>query len=113
MEKIDEIFKSAISFWPDSIDIADGKFIEEISGFRSGNLTKAWDDAEHKSLGDDWSELGVWVIYGLLHQKAKRDFEHKMFNLSPSQLNRDEFKKSLLEALREEGYEQMLADISN
>ncbi|HMJ67788.1 MAG TPA: hypothetical protein VK508_02770 [Cyclobacteriaceae bacterium] len=112
MEKIDQLFERAVSFWPTEIDISDGKYIDEISGFKSENLGQAWNSAEHKSLGQDWNELSVWVIYKLLHQKSMKDFKLKIFNLHPSQLNKDEFKKILFEELQQEGYEQMLKELN-
>lgn len=111
MKKIDLFFERGVSFWPDSIDIEDGEFFEEISGFLSENLSNAWNNAEQKSLGDDWNELSVWVIYKLLHQKAMRDFKCEIFALSPAQLNKDEFRKILLEELQQEGYEEMLKEL--
>lgn len=112
MEKIDGIFEHALTFWPYTIDITDGKFIDEISGFKSDNLSKAWDNTERESSGNDWNEVSVWVIYKLLHQKATRDFQSKIFRVSPSQLNKHQFKRSLFEELQQGGYGQMLNELT-
>jgi hypothetical protein len=112
MKYINQLFQDAKLLWSSKIDISDGKVIVETSGFESVNLNCAWAQAEKKSSGEDWNELCVWVIFKMLHREAKIKFQTKVYEVQASSLSLDDFKKTLLEALQVEGYEEMLKELN-
>ena len=107
--KAQDIFNRGKTYWSIELNIEDGEFIDEIEGFRSKNLTNAWEIAEKKAHGNDWDELAVWIIYGLLHIKSKNAFRKNIYKISLNQVTIEDFKKELLQQLQYEGYEEMLS----
>ena len=105
-----EIFIRALKYWPSEIDISDGEVISETNGFLSENLSFAWNEAEKKAEKNEWDDLSVWIIFGLLHNRAKIDFKKGTNKVYLSQVNIDDFKVNLYEALQNEGYESMLLE---
>jgi hypothetical protein len=97
-----------LTYWPIEINIGDGEFLKDINGFKSTNLTNAWTIAEGKANGNDWDELAVWVIYSILHENAKYNFENKNYKILSTKIILNEFEEKLREALKAEGYEEML-----
>lgn len=106
--KFREIYENAIKYWPVEIDISDGKIIVETAGFRSDNLSKSWDIAEERS-ANEWESLMAWIIFGALHEASKRKYMEgkSLVNVSEA-IELPALQKSYLEALQEEGYEEML-----
>ena len=109
MQTIKKLFDDSLSLWQNEIDISDATNIGE-SGFMSNNLAKAWDLAEQKAIGNEWNELCVWVAYQMIHKIAKERFYSKKFKVYPKRLDLNTFTDKLLDALRQNGYEVMLAD---
>ncbi len=105
--KFEKIYRESISFWPNSIDLSDGKLIEETNGFYSENLSSAWDKAEELA-SNEWQSLMVWTFYQELHKKAVESFKANRFYLNIDSIDMAMLKQSYLNALKEEGYEKML-----
>ena len=109
--KFIDIYKAAISFWPEEIDISGGKQIEETDGFYSENLSNAWNLAEDSSR-NEWEALMIWVMYQELHKKAAFFHEKGKPNLLVNDLDLSDLEQKYHEALKEEGYEDMLKEYS-
>lgn len=113
MKNVDQLYEQSILYWPELIDISDGKFVPETNGFKFERLSKAWDGAESKAKGNEWSELSAWIIFRLLHKIAENKFNSKIVVLRPSELSVESFKQDLLNELQNRGYEEMLTEISS
>lgn len=103
-----ELWSEVVLYWPSEIDISDSHLLHNTNGLKSQNLIDAWNTAEQNSLGNDWHELGIWITYKLLHRLAKVNFDLKKKTILIVQIEVEEFKKELLDALQTEGYEDML-----
>jgi hypothetical protein len=110
MMKFEIIYRESILLWPDSIDLSDGKLIEETKGFYSENLSSAWDKAE-ESASNEWQSLLVWIFFQELHRKAVECFKANRFYLNVDSIDMKILKQAYLNTLKEEGYENMLNQI--
>ena len=110
---IDKLLLRNLNYWPPEIEIKDGRLLSDINGFKSISLTSVWNDAEEKVKGSDWDELAVWIIYNILHETAKRSFESKTYKIFPGEILLSEFSDLLIEALNNEGYEEMLKQFNS
>ena len=104
-----EIYNKTLQYWPENIDISDGKLIKETNGFYSNNLSITWSKAEELAATNKWTSLMVWVIYKAIHRKATELFPEKRF-ISVNSMDIFVIEKSYLEALQEDGYEEMLSE---
>lgn len=107
--KIEQILIDVLDYWPNKVDVSDGELIHKTNGYISKNLSIAWNYAEKRAQGNDWHELGVWVIYGLLHSIAKSNFGENIQTLSLSKITIDMFKTNYLKQLQHESYQDMLS----
>ncbi|KAA0991031.1 hypothetical protein [Dyadobacter aurulentus] len=109
--KFDDLYQKTIKYYPTSIDISDGKFLEETNGFRFDNLSNAWDLAESYA-ENEWQDLLIWTIFGYLHNKARSLFtskESEIMTLS-TVIDIEDLEMDFLSDLQEEGYEDMLKE---
>ncbi len=108
--KAEKLLYNVLKYWPSEIDISDSKVISETNGFKSYNLSQDWSIAEQRAKNNEWDELAVWVIYGLLHEIAKENFSKGVYKIYPTQITVTNFKLNLLEALQNDSYESMLLE---
>jgi hypothetical protein len=106
-----KLYLKTIKYFPSEIDISDGKFIEATNGFRFDHLSHAWDLAESYS-ENEWEILLSWVIFRVLHRKAKSLYESEKsrFVIVDTTIDIFDLQKMYLEALQEGGYEDMLKE---
>lgn len=107
--KFEKIYRESILFWPNTIDISDGKFIEETNGFYLKNLSSAWNKAEELA-SNEWQDLMVWTLFKMIHTKAEENFKKGVLYVDIQSLDLEELKSKYLEDLQEEYYEDMLAE---
>ena len=108
--KAEEIFNRGLKYWPTEIDVSDGKEVIETNGFLSNNLSSTWNEAEENANKNEWDEIAIWIIFGLLHISARVNFKKGIHKIYLSEINYEEFKIKLFDALQYEGYELMLSE---
>ncbi len=107
--KFNSLYQKTIKYYPSEIDISDGTMDNETSGFLSRNLSNAWNTAESQGT-NEWEDLLVWVIYQAVHKEAMSMFKNdRSKSIAVSQIDPRDVEEGYYEALREEGYEDMLA----
>jgi hypothetical protein len=83
-------------FFPEVIEINDGKAVEETGGFYSANLSQLWNRAEDAARNHT-EGLFVWAYYKLLHRKAKQLFHSKVYTIKTEEISKAELKEMYLE----------------
>lgn len=108
--KFKNLFLKTVKYFPSEIDISDGKYIEKSGGFYFKKLSDVWNIAESHS-ENDWENLLVWTIFTILHKDSIHIYKHSQIKFITIEniLNPQFVEKKYLEALHEEGYEDMLA----
>jgi len=94
-----ELFAQSALFWPEVIDIRDGKLIGSQGGLFPG-LSMAWDEAEREAyLVSELHGLMSWAIYGALHARARTLLSQSSFSLRLSDCDPSEIKRRFEENL--------------
>lgn len=109
--KFDDIFNKVLEYWPEDIDISDGKYFEEDNGFGSSNLSRTWNKVEIEvGETDEWKALMVWTIFTVLHDVAIESYLKDIYTIKIKEIDTKKFKNRFLEHLKVEGYENMLKE---
>lgn len=104
---LEKEYNDVLNYYPNQINISDGKLDNETGSFHSGYLTSYYDNAEElASLAGEWQSLINWVIYQVLHTHSKAKFKEKRYDIE-KEINRPRFRELLIENLKTEGYEDM------
>ena len=109
--KFNDLYSKTIVYFPNEIDISDGKYIEDSDGYYFGSLSNAWNMAEPRA-ENKWQDLLIWTIFGYLHKKARSLFNSKESEIMtlPTVIDIEDLEKDFLSDLQEEGYEDMLKE---
>lgn len=99
--KFSEILQRVLSLWPKSIDLSKGYLINETKGYHSKDLNDAHEKAEqYVDPSNEFDLLMVWVIFGVLHKKAKAiAVADGKKQLMLDEVSIEEFRASYSEAL--------------
>ncbi|WP_294351045.1 hypothetical protein [Sphingobacterium sp.] len=102
----EELYNKALSFWPETISISDGRLSNDSLMFE--NLNLVWDivEAETQELGD-WHQLMTWIIFTNFNKIAKLNYANKVFLVSRDQINKSDVRARLIENLKMEEYKDM------
>jgi hypothetical protein len=78
--------KESLRFWPEDIDISDGKVFSEGGTFPQ--LSRHWRLAEeHAGKWSEWHQLAVWAIFCAIHLKARNELTNGNFRLAKSNID--------------------------
>lgn len=93
-------YEKRFQFFPEIIDISDGKEITETSGFYSANLSDIWNSAEDKTLNNS-EQYFVWAFYSVIHKYSKEFFKNGIGKIKLSEIEKTEIKKKYFEVIEE------------
>ena len=111
--KFSEIYKQAIDYWPDEIQIADG-YPTGTNGFRFPTLSKVWDQVEDSVDAEDhWGGLAVWCMFQAFHTEARALHRAGRSTLRPRDVAMSEVEVRLSENLKSEGWADHCATYEN
>jgi hypothetical protein len=94
------IYEDRLKFFPEKIDIADGKKIKETNGFLFFNLSQIWNNAQTltRSQAEDYF---VWAYFKVLHRKAKKDFKNKKVLTKTTEIEKSKLEKEYKNVIQE------------
>ena len=98
--KFSEIYRRAIGYWPDEVQVGDG-YPAGADGFTFPTLSKVWDEAE-EAVGsqDEWSSLAVWCMFQAFHSESRRLREMGQSILRPRKVPKSEIESRISENLK-------------
>lgn len=98
--KIKSTFDNVIKHWPKKISVNYSEDNKRVFP----ELSMAWNKVEEVvGYGDPWSELMVWVIYGVLHERAlkTRDYQSIKY-IYPQKIPFSDFLQEFNKQLQDE-----------
>ena len=111
--KFSQIYRRAISFWPEEIVVADGVPGSK-GGYKLPTLTAIWDRIEEATGSeDDWVQLVVWCMYQAFHTEARKIHASGAGTLRPSDISPSIVESFLADNLKVEGWAQHAATYEN
>lgn len=100
-------------FWPDEIDISDGKDVVQPDWRKFSTLSKYWDKAEKRTESEsEFIKLMVWAIFCGLHRKAIEGFVNGQAKIRLEDLEPEYVKHKFEESLFDSEYDSY-ADLRN
>ncbi|WP_181308400.1 hypothetical protein [Rufibacter sp. XAAS-G3-1] len=93
------IYSRKNQLFPEQLDIRDGSFVQDSTGFLSQNLVDIWNAAEEKSESSAEGYF-IWAMYCLLHRQAKKAFRKGDFTLKISDLTKEDIRKEYEKVLK-------------
>ncbi len=95
----EEIYNLTIKYYPNEIDISDGKILPKDGGVFM-KLSKFWDNAELQTENEsDFVKLMVWVIFCAYHKRAIENFQNDKMVVFLSELDKKYLKNKFEESL--------------
>src|SRR5690606_9185832 len=92
------LYNEALGLWPDTIDISDGRSLED--GILFSRLNRIWYDVENLATPKgEWHQLMTWVIFSTFHSIAKQKFFEGKHVICKKDIVAADVRKILLENL--------------
>jgi len=83
------IYNKKLDYFPEQIDISDGEIIEKTNGFKSGNLTEFWNNAEERTT-DQAENYFSWAYYIQIHRLSRENYINGTFSINTSKIGKQE-----------------------
>ena len=108
-----DLYKKGIEFWPIAINIGDG-YPTGKAGYLFSELTAIHDKIEDNIHIDDiWLQIIDWSLFQAFHAESKKLIKNDEKTLNTRQVELNEIQWRVLENLKGEGWESLLAEYIN